>query len=84
MATRTITIHDRCTVPECNKVLHTIREGESGLCAACGFKRMPADTKAAMNKLLASAFNGATDAQKDAAVKEAMEKVNRDRKGENT
>ncbi len=79
MATRTITVHDRCTAPECGKVLHSIREGESGLCGACAFKRMPADTKAAMKRLLASAFNGSSDAEKDAAVQSAMNLVNRDK-----
>lgn len=78
MATRVITIHDRCTTPQCGKVLHSIREGESGLCAACAFKAMPDDTKRAMNRLLSLAFKPATDAEKDAAVKDAMEKVKRD------
>ncbi len=81
MATRTITVHDRCTTLECGRVLHTIREGEEGLCSSCSFKRMPSDTKSAMKRLLASAFNGSTDAEKNAVVKEAMEKVRRD-KGE--
>jgi hypothetical protein len=39
---------------------------------------MPADTKKAMNRLIASAFNGSTEEQKSAAVEEAMAKVKRD------
>jgi len=78
MATRTIVVHDRCTVPQCNRVLHSIKEGESGLCSTCWFKKMPQDTKDAMKKLLASAFNDSTDAEKDQAVKTAMEKIRRD------
>lgn len=82
MGTRTVTIHDRCTVPSCNRVLHSIREGESGLCGSCAFKKMPGDTKAAMNRLLASAFNGASDSEKDAAVEGALKKIKRDGGGE--
>ena len=81
MGTRIVTSHDRCTVPECNRVLHSIREGESGLCGSCAFKKMPADTKAAMNRLLASAFNGVSDSDKDNAVKEALKKLKRDGEG---
>ena len=78
MSTRTITVHDRCI--ECGKVLHSMREGESGLCGTCGFVKMPADTKRAMSKLLASAFDGSTDEQKDKAVREAMDLTGRDEK----
>ena len=78
MATRTVVVHDRCTTPECGKVLHSIREGERGLCCSCWVKAMPADTKKAMNRLIACAFNGSSEEEKDAAVKDAMEKVQRD------
>lgn len=78
MTTRMVEIHDRCTTVGCGKVLHSIREGESGLCGACAFKLIPTDTKRAINRLLSSAFNGSSEAEKDAAVKEAMEKVKRD------
>ncbi|MCE9560422.1 MAG: hypothetical protein K8U57_00045 [Planctomycetes bacterium] len=74
MATRTITVHDRCTTPTCNRVLHSISEGERGLCSSCWFKQLPDDKRKAMNRLLAAAFNGSTDAQKDAAAKDAMDK----------
>lgn len=78
MATRTITVHDRCTVEGCGRVLHSILEGERGLCSPCHLKRMPDDTKRAMDKLIASAFNGATEQQKDEAVAEAMRLLKRD------
>lgn len=78
MATRTITVYDRCTTPGCDRVLHSISEGERGQCSSCWFKAMPADTRKAMNKLIASAFNGAGEAERDAAVYEAMDKLKRD------
>lgn len=72
MGTRTVVIHDTCTTPGCGRVLHSIKEGEAGICSSCWFKTLKPETKQAMNKLIASAFNGSTDAQKDAAVDEAM------------
>jgi hypothetical protein len=78
MATRTITVHDRCTVEGCNRVLHSIHEGERGICSSCWYKRIPDDTKKSLNKLVASAFNGSTDEQRDAAVEEAIGKLCRD------
>lgn len=80
MATRTITIHDRCTTAGCGRVLHSIAEGERGTCSSCWFKAMPPDTKKAMDRLVASAFNGATEEQKNMAVDEAMNKLKRDEK----
>ena len=78
MATRTITVHDRCTREGCDRVLHSILEGERGVCSSCWYKSMPADTKKAMNRLIASAFNGSSEAEKGAAVDDAMEKLRRD------
>lgn len=78
MATRTITIHDRCTTAACGRVLHSIKEGESGLCASCWVKAMPPDTRTAMNRLIAAAFKPTTDAEKDAAVDDALAKLRRD------
>ena len=63
MATRTITVHDRCTTEGCGRVLLSIPEGERGLCSSCWFKSLSPDAKKSMNKLLASAFDGSTDAQ---------------------
>jgi hypothetical protein len=40
---------------------------------------MAPDTKKAMNRLIASAFNNSTEAEKDAAVRDAMDKLRRDR-----
>ena len=39
---------------------------------------MPADTKKALNRLIASAFNGSTIEQKDVAVQDAVDKLKRD------
>ena len=78
MTTRTITVHDRCTSVGCNRVLYTISEGVRGVCASCWFKQMPTDTKQAMNKPLASAFNGSTEEQRGDAVQDAMDKLKRD------
>jgi hypothetical protein len=75
MSTRTITVHDRCTTPDCGRALHSIREGESGLCSSCWVKTLPADTKRALNRLVAVAFNGAGAAEKEAAVKDAFDKL---------
>lgn len=78
MTIRTITVHDRCTVEGCNHVLHSIAEGVRGLCSSCHFKQQPTDTKQALNKLIASAFNGSTEEQRGAAVQDAMDKLKRD------
>ena len=69
-------LHDRCT--KCSKVLHSMAEGRRGTCGPCHFAVMPEDTKRAMKRLLASAFNGASDDQKDEAVDEAMRLTRRD------
>lgn len=79
MATRTITVHDRCTVPDCNRVLHSIREGEMGVCSSCWFASLKPETKGAINKLIASAFNGSTEEQKGSAVSEAMKRLDGER-----
>jgi len=73
MATRTITVHDRCTAEGCGRVLHSIKEGERGLCSSCWFKLLMPQQRTAMNRLIATAFNGSSEEQKDAAVKEVME-----------
>lgn len=75
MATRTIIVHDRCTKSGCNQLLHSISEGERGVCAACWFASLKPETKRAMNRLIASAFNGSTEAEKDAAARDAFEKL---------
>jgi hypothetical protein len=78
MAARTITVHDRCTTEGCGKILLSIKEGERGTCSSCWVKTMPADTKKAMNRLLAAAFNGSSPNEKDAAVEDALAKLKRD------
>jgi len=75
MATRTITVHDRCTTEGCKRTLHSIREGERGLCSGCWMKSLRPETRSALNKLIASAFNGATEDQKGRAVEDALKQL---------
>jgi hypothetical protein len=67
-ATRTVTVYDHCT---CGRVLHSLREAESGQCARCWFAAMSPEKRKDLNRLVAAAFDGSTDAQKEAAVREA-------------
>jgi hypothetical protein len=67
--TRTVTIYDKCL---CGRTLHSINEATRGECATCWIKHLSPDTYQAMQRLILSAFNGSTDAQKDAAVKDAF------------
>jgi hypothetical protein len=78
MATRTITVHDRCTVPACGRVLHSISEGERGLCSSCWVAQLKPDTKKALNRLIASAFNGSGEAERGEAASDALSKLRRD------
>ena len=78
---RTTTVYDRCTRDGCSRTLHSLREAENGVCSSCWVKEMPADTKKALNKLIAAAFNGSTIEQKDVAVQDAMDKLKRDEGG---
>ncbi len=71
---RTVEIYDRCQTPECNRVLHSIREAINGQCSTCWMKAMPEDKKKAMNRLIASAFNGSTKAEQKSAVDDALSK----------
>lgn len=73
---RTIEIWDQC---ECGNVLHSIVEGERGTCGSCWIKAMPADTKLALNKLIAAAFTPMTPEAVSAIIDDAFEKVDRDR-----
>lgn len=68
----TIEVWNRC---ECGRVLHSIREGQRGLCASCWFSAMPKETKDSVNRLISMAFNPATDAEKAAAVKDVLDKL---------
>lgn len=73
MATRTITVHDRCTADGCGRVLMSIAEGERGTCGACWVSSWSNEKKASMARLVAVAFkDNATESEKDAAVSEAM------------
>lgn len=77
---KAITLHDRCTSEGCGRVLHSAREAKSGKCSSCWLKAMPADTKAAMNKLIGAAFTQTpkTDAEKDKLIDDAIRKLKRD------
>lgn len=72
---RTIEVWDRC---ECGKVLHSISEGERGMCSSCWMQRMPSDTKDAIKKLVAAAFRPTSEEDKGKLVDSAMEKLKRD------
>lgn len=52
----------------CGAILHSISEGKRGTCSSCWIRDMDPSKKAAMNKVIAAAFNGSTNAEKDAAV----------------
>jgi DNA-directed RNA polymerase subunit RPC12/RpoP len=74
VATRTITIHDVCTTDGCGRTLHSISEGERGRCGSCWFKSLSAEDRKSMNRLIASAFNGSSNAEKEAAVDDAVKR----------
>ncbi len=80
MATRTITVHDRCTKEGCRRVLMSIAEGERGLCGACTVASWTAEQKASMARLVAVGLKpGATDAEKEAAVSDAIKYHGKDK-----
>lgn len=72
---KTIEVWDVC---ECGRVLHSMAEGQRGTCSSCWVKAMPSDTKAAMNKLIASAFNGTARTEGPQLIDDAIAKLNRD------
>lgn len=67
------TKHTVCT--KCARRLIYADERETGICSGCVVKSWTPEKRKAMGKLLAVAFKpgGATDAEKDDAVKEAFE-----------
>ena len=71
----TVEIWDRC---ECGRGLRSLVEATRGVCASCYWQQAPADTKQALSKLVSFAFKPTTEAEKDSAVKDAMEKLRRD------
>ena len=73
---RTIEIWDKC---ECGKTLHSISEGERGICCTCWVKSMPADTKKSLNRLIAAAFKPTSEDEKNKLIDEAIDKLNRDK-----
>jgi hypothetical protein len=75
MGTRIVRIHDRCTVDGCNRTLHSISEGERGTCSSCWVKSLRPETKKALNRLIASAFNNSSEKEKDEAVDDAFKKL---------
>lgn len=75
LGTRTITVFDRCTTPTCKRVLDAISEGQRGLCSSCWITQMLPEKRAAINRLLAVAFNGASAAEKKAAIEDAAKQL---------
>lgn len=65
---------------ECGAVLHSLAEGTRGTCSHCWFKSMPPDTKAAMNRLISSAFQKEKPTGKEIVnlIDDAISKLNRD------
>ncbi|TMJ00857.1 MAG: hypothetical protein E6G97_18150 [Alphaproteobacteria bacterium] len=78
MSTRTITVHDRCT--KCNRTLHFISEGERGVCGPCWVASLAPETKKAINRVIASAFNGSGEEEKSQAVDGAMKALQQEDK----
>jgi hypothetical protein len=78
MATRTITVHDRCTTEGCGKILFSISEGEGGICASCWVAKMPADTKQALKRIVAAALKISSKDEIEAAMDDAVAKLKRD------
>ena len=76
MSTRVITIHDYCI--KCNRVLHSIAEGERGTCSSCWVASLKPETKKAMNRLIACVFNKSTEEEKQKAVDDAIEQLNKE------
>lgn len=72
---RTVEVWNVC---ECGEILHSMSEGERGTCSSCWVKSWTPEKRKAMGTLIASAFNGSTDAQKDAAIDEAFKQTRKD------
>ena len=64
---------------ECGRVLHSVSEATRGTCASCWIAAMKPSTKKALNTLIASAFNGSTDAQKSRAVDDAFDALDNEK-----
>jgi hypothetical protein len=73
-AKRTVEVWDRCTTPGCGRVLHSLREAQAGQCSSCWVKALSPEGRKSMNRLIASAFNGAGEAEKSEAVKDALKR----------
>lgn len=71
-------------VCECGRILHSLSEAQRGTCSSCWVRTMPADTKRAMNRLIASVFNGEAKDDKRARelIDDAMSKLDRDREAQ--
>lgn len=75
--TRTIIVHDKCTNAGCNKTLHSIVEGERGVCASCWFRKLPDATQKAMKSVISLAFkSGTTEQEKQLAVEDLNKRLN--------
>jgi hypothetical protein len=71
----TVEVWNICT---CGRILHSLNEAQRGTCASCWFRAVKPETHKAINKLIASAFNGATEKQKDEAVENAFAALHED------
>jgi hypothetical protein len=77
---RPVTVWDRCRTPGCQQALFSLREAENGQCSTCWVAGLSKEKKSALNRLVASAFNGSTDEQKGKAVDDAMDALDLKRK----
>ena len=66
----TTSVWNICT---CGRILHSVSEAERGTCASCWIKSMKPTTRNALNRVIASAFNGSSDEQKQQAVNDAFD-----------
>lgn len=66
-------------VCECGRLLLSISEGTRGICSSCWFRSLPKDTKSALDRVIAAAFQKqlSTDDARD-AIDDAMSKLSRD------
>lgn len=73
MGTRLVRIHDKCT--KCDKILHSISEGERGLCSSCWVETLDPETKKSLNRLVSLAFKKSSSKERELAVDDAMRRL---------
>lgn len=69
-------VYDVCV--KCERLLHSIAEGERGTCSTCWFADLKPGTHKAIKNLIAAAFNGSAESQKDKVVDDAFKAMRAD------